>query len=277
MKKLFARLTKTFKLSASDPSNFEEKWGFRTTPIQLFSFILISIIILSFLLSFLFFKTGAFDFLGAGGNSIHRTELENQEEKIILLNTKLQQQEIYLENVRDVLLGNITSDSLQKTIPNIEDIDLSKIKTGLTKNELAVSEKVLNDIRTQTPAESSHKIAFIAPAKGTISQKYSAKTHPGIDIVLKSGSTFQSAFNGVVLYAGFTQNDGNMLIIWHPENFVTIYKHAQILFKSQGDRVQTGDLLGLSGDTGENSSGPHLHFEIWKNQMALNPEEVLNF
>ncbi len=102
-----------------------------------------------------------------------------------------------------------------------------------------------------------------------------AKSHFGIDYAGKRGTVISAAADGYVVFAGWTYNDGNMIIISHGSGFFTIYKHNQSLLKSANEFVKRGEPIALLGNSGQTSYGPHLHFELWKDGQPQNPEEYL--
>tara|TARA_B100000287_G_scaffold308645_1_gene291820 strand:+ start:802 stop:1590 length:789 start_codon:yes stop_codon:yes gene_type:complete len=122
----------------------------------------------------------------------------------------------------------------------------------------------------------SDNIPSIAPIKGYVSQrmgnKFSAvqEKHGGIDIVAKEGAPIRSSASGMVVFSGWTYEMGNLIIIHHGDGYYTHYGHNQINLKSQLDLVKKGEVIGLVGNTGV-STGPHLHFEIWKNEQSIDP------
>lgn len=117
---------------------------------------------------------------------------------------------------------------------------------------------------------------FIKPADGFISRGFlSSKGHMGIDIVLREGSEVYASANGYVIYSNFNIDDGNMLIIAHSNGYLTIYKHCSMILKRERDNVIQGELIALSGNTGKITTGPHLHFEIWKDGIPVDPSEIL--
>lgn len=119
-------------------------------------------------------------------------------------------------------------------------------------------------------------ISFIKPATGFISRDFNPeKGHMGIDFVLKTGTPVYVSANGFVIFANYTVKDGNMIIVLHPGNYVTVYKHCSSLLKKVRDTVVQGELIALSGNTGEITTGPHLHFEIWKDGVPINPITIL--
>lgn len=118
---------------------------------------------------------------------------------------------------------------------------------------------------------------FTRPAEGFISREFNPdEGHLGIDIVSKTGSPIYAAGSGYVIFADYTINDGYMIIIVHPNDYISIYKHCSSLLKKNRERVVQGELIALSGNTGHKSHGPHLHFEIWKNGKPLNPLILFN-
>lgn len=102
-----------------------------------------------------------------------------------------------------------------------------------------------------------------------------AKNHFGIDYAGKRGTVISAAADGYIVFAGWTYNDGNMIIISHGSGFFTIYKHNQSLLKSANEFVKRGEPIALLGNSGQTSYGPHLHFELWKDGQPQNPEDYL--
>jgi murein DD-endopeptidase MepM/ murein hydrolase activator NlpD len=118
---------------------------------------------------------------------------------------------------------------------------------------------------------------FVKPVNGFISRGFNAEIgHIGIDFVVKVGTPVYAAANGYVVFADYTPRDGYMMIINHADDYITVYKHCSMLLKKVRDRVFQGELISLSGNTGEITTGPHLHFEIWKNGRPINPKDVFS-
>lgn len=117
---------------------------------------------------------------------------------------------------------------------------------------------------------------IIAPAAGYISRRFeSEKGHYGIDYAGKIGSLVVAAADGYVVFAGYTPDDGNTVIVAHGAGYLTMYKHNQSVLKVSGDFVKRGEPIALLGNSGRTSSGPHLHFEVWSNGKAQNPNDYL--
>lgn len=119
-------------------------------------------------------------------------------------------------------------------------------------------------------------IRLSSPTQGFITRKYDpANRHFGIDIAGKVGTAIYSAADGHVIFAGWTVNDGNMIIIAHNNGFVTFYKHNQALLIGSNTTVKRGEPIALLGNSGKTSFGPHLHFEVWFNGMPRDPGEFI--
>ena len=97
----------------------------------------------------------------------------------------------------------------------------------------------------------------------------------GLDFSVKSGAPVYASESGMVIFADFTAGDGYKIIIQHDGGYISVYKHCSVLMKKERDIVSRGELIALSGNSGENTSGAHLHFEIWKDGKPLNPKEIL--
>ena len=116
------------------------------------------------------------------------------------------------------------------------------------------------------------------PVKGYITQKYEPnKDHYGIDIVAKDKESVKSALDGTVIMADWTSETGYVIAVQHQYNLVSFYKHNSVLLKKVGNFVKAGDAIAIIGNSGEMSSGPHLHFELWKDGVPINPELYMVF
>ena len=118
---------------------------------------------------------------------------------------------------------------------------------------------------------------MIAPIDGYSTEGINLdKNHYGVDIVSKKGDLIKSAQDGMVVFSGYNQESGNMIIISHPFNYFTVYSHCDSLLVDVRDIVHQGDYIATLGATGEIKSGPHLHFEIWHNDTIIDPRNVIN-
>ena len=122
----------------------------------------------------------------------------------------------------------------------------------------------------------SDNIPSLAPIEGFISKRMESvfsnvdNLHGGIDIVASEGTPIRATSSGVVVFSGWTYEMGNLIVIYHGDDYITHYGHNQQNIISRLDIVKKGDVIGYVGNTGI-SSGPHLHFEIWKGDKSIDP------
>jgi len=201
--------------------------------------------------------------------SLRIKELEN---KVILLTSELNR----IGNVDKRLSYALTlarTDSLDSTAVIYDSLRKSKgnrIPAG--GSILFVFEKFLNSFDAQT----NRDLFFIKPIDGIIGKKFAPnKGHIGIDFSVKEGTPIVASSSGTVIFANYTTNNGYVMIIQHPSNYISYYKHCSVLLKTARDYVIQGETIALSGNTGTNTTGAHLHFEIWKNSKPIDPEKIL--
>lgn len=130
------------------------------------------------------------------------------------------------------------------------------------------AQKPLPDIGADLP--------FGSPVRGYFTRGFDVtKGHFGVDIAGKEGTPVMAVAGGRVIFANWTYEDGFEIVLVHDKGYTTVYKHNQLLMKEVGEEVKRGDLIALLGNTGESSSGPHLHFEVWKDGSVQNPMNYL--
>jgi murein DD-endopeptidase MepM/ murein hydrolase activator NlpD len=149
--------------------------------------------------------------------------------------------------------------------------DTSSLKKKSDGNILSVFRDFVR-LYLQKPQET---IYFTKPVNGFISREFNSdKGHIGIDFVVKKGTSIYSAANGYVVFSDYTIQDGLMMIINHEDSYISVYKHCSVLLKKPREKVHQGEIIALSGNSGETTTGPHLHFEIWKDGQPVNPKSL---
>tara|TARA_B100001057_G_C22871857_1_gene959422 strand:- start:1056 stop:1886 length:831 start_codon:yes stop_codon:yes gene_type:complete len=123
-----------------------------------------------------------------------------------------------------------------------------------------------------------NKLKISEPTKGIVTSNFDTSTnHFGVDVAAEENSEVFSVLDGVVLFSGYSKKLGNFLILQHDHRFSSIYLHNAQLFKKRGDLVYSGEKIALVGSTGELSSAPHLHFELWSGGVPIDPKKYLQF
>ena len=274
-------LINDYKIVISSEDTFEEKLSFKANKINAFIIMLVySIILISFTISIVFFTQlrelvpgySSSDLLN---RAIYLTEKTDSLEQQIALNNK------FYQSIEDVLSGK-TEDFVPKEVleadtnynnfdiktinPNIQDSILRSYvdkedKFNLTKNELVIENKM-----------------FFTPIMGEITQDFNSKdNHYALDISADIGTPVKSILEGKIIFSEWSVDTGYVIIIDHGQDIISVYKHNSKALKKQNDFVQAGEVIAYSGNQGNLSTGPHLHFELWKNGTPINPQPLLNF
>ncbi len=209
-------------------------------------------------------------------------ELKKQAEKTVELEKKVFYLSKELEELSSInkklkmayILG--TTDSIDSNSAIYDSLKYEPVKNlPYGGNILFIFREMVKKV-FQDKTKSKTAIAFLTPSKGFIIKNFEPENgHLGIDFAAKSGSPVFAARGGLVIFSDFTIDDGNKIIIEHDNGFITVYKHCSSLIKKEREFVVQGELIALSGNSGINTSGPHLHFEIWKNGKPINPKEML--
>lgn len=203
-----------------------------------------------------------------------RESINMLQEKVNLLTRELDQ--IATVNVRmrhainlalkdSVDSTNVVYDSLKTKIEK-------KVKIG--GNIFLAFQKLISDYQ-QEKISSETVITFREPINGILTQNFNPSLgHLGIDYGVRTGTPVYASAGGIIIFADYTVESGYMMILQHDNNYTTVYKHCSSLIKKTQDVVSSGELIALSGNTGNNTTGPHLHFEIWHKGKPIDPEKV---
>ena len=120
--------------------------------------------------------------------------------------------------------------------------------------------------------------AFYAPLKGLISESFNLQNkHFGVDVLAAENEAIKATLAGVVIFSDWTSETGYSIAIQHDNNLISFYKHNSILLKKTGEAVKAGDVIAIIGNSGKFSTGPHLHFEMWHEGKAIDPEQHILF
>ena len=187
----------------------------------------------------------------------------------------------YLNAVRSVLNGDVTFQDPELSIENgLNDQESNAtfappiIEDSLLRAFVAKEDKYNpNEI-----TESGITTLLLAPAKGPISQLFNPEElHFAVDIVLEENTPIKAIADGTVIFAEWTSQTGYVIILEHISGMLSVYKHNADLNKKQGDAVSGGEVIASAGNTGEFTTGFHLHFELWIDGYPMNPTNFFNF
>ena len=269
------------RIVGMDPITFEEWWRVKINRIQIISIFLLLALVLFFLNFAIFSYTPLGYLLPENIKNRNKQQIELAASRVDKLELQITAQEKYISNLQKVILGEVSIDSIYSTdnmamaeneISIKVDTTISLAEKQLDKNLKKTAEK-----RKQKQEKIFDHLFLFDPVVGEISQKYRLPNHPGVDIVTEKDATIKACLNGVVLHSSYDDQDGHTIIISHENEIISVYKHAKTVYVKVGEQVSTGKAIGVVGSTGERSTGPHLHFELWSDMGPLNPLDYFSF
>tara|TARA_B100000508_G_scaffold141093_1_gene146577 strand:+ start:91233 stop:92096 length:864 start_codon:yes stop_codon:yes gene_type:complete len=268
------------RIVGMDPVTFEEWWRVKITRVQMISVIAL-VFILFFILSYVLFSyTPVGNMLPENVLDRSKAQLEQQMDDIDKLNKKISSQDQYIKNLQQVILGEIPIDSIysQENIQN-ENINSAKLDTTLSDAERALSDQIKSNEEelNQEKADLFKNLFLFDPVTGEISREFRVPNHPGVDVVTSKNEQIKACLDGIVLHTSYDDKDGYTVILSHQNEIVSVYKHAQKILVEVGQKVAAGGAIAIVGNTGERSTGPHLHFELWSDMGPLDPLDYLSF
>lgn len=280
-KEIKRKLLHKYRLVILNESSFEEKISFKLNRLNVFVTGTIFIIVLIGFTTLLIAFTPLREYIpGYSSTKLKRqaTELTYKTDSLV---TVLNYTNRYLDNVRMVLKGDIENnqtnrDSLfEKFKLDPSTIDLTPIREDLALREQVELEDKYNLF--QSEGGGGQTILF-SPLSGSVSQGYDFdQKHYAVDIAALANSPIKAVADGTVIFSEWTSDTGHVIIIEHSDNLISAYKHCGSLSKSQGDLVKAGEVIASVGNTGELTTGPHLHFELWQEGKPIDPQNYIDF
>lgn len=285
-KKGLKKLRYKYKLVLINEENFEQRFSLRLSRLNVYlTFILISLFWIGLMIYLLAF-TSLREYIPGYTDPALRQEMYNLEQKLDSLNHTIVVNESYVENIRRVLNGeefDETTGAADLFTGNTDEIENHRSKEdSLLRDELENMDQY-NIYYHETEEVYNEQFSkgakvYFAPISGVITNQFDPNNgHFGIDIVSKRNEAIKSIDDGMVIFAEWTINTGYVIMIQHSSNIISVYKHNSSLLKKEGDYIKAGDLIAIIGNTGEQTSGPHLHFELWVNGGAVNPTDYISF
>lgn len=274
IKNFLSRSREKHKLSFTNDTTYDEKWSLKVSSMNLWMLLILYSILLIIGVVMLIKFTSLSGIFGEGGDLVQTEQVNENRSSLDSLKKQAESTQMYLDDLRRILLDQPFDDSLGS---GTNDSIFRNYQANFQKSEedSLLRIKVENEGKPKVNLEYDF---FFAPVKGTISKSFNYQTrHYGVDVVTENEAPIKSCLEGTVIYASWTPDDGELIMVQHNNGFISVYKHCSSLLKKLGDRVQSGDPIGLVGNSGKHTTGPHLHFELWKSGVPLNPQDFINF
>ena len=274
--RFFRKLKNKYRLVILNDGTYEERIGIKITPLLVLSVLFVVSLILVFTTFILFSFTPLKEYVPGKTKIETHKELVKIATKVDSLVLLLDGRDVYVDNLITILNGGEVMENerspLKNEVGNMRSLDVSK-EDSLFR--LRVEEKSSGDYISVSPRVNNY---FLSPLKGMVIDKYNKQNkHFGVDIISGDGSIINSVSEGVVVTSNWTKETGFVIAVQHSGGFLSFYKHNSVLLKEVGDYVNRGDPIAVIGNSGELTSGPHLHFELWKSGESVDPENYISF
>tara|TARA_B110001452_G_scaffold71057_2_gene57358 strand:- start:894 stop:1760 length:867 start_codon:yes stop_codon:yes gene_type:complete len=280
-KKLQKKLLHKYRLVVLNEDTFEERFAVKLTRLNVFFLSSLAAIILVILTTLLIVFTPLREYIPGYSSTALQKQALDLDSKTDSLLKSINMNDAYINSLKSVLRGEVSAVVINKdSIFKAAQADTDVLELNPSKADSLLREKVRNEDKYNLfeSATSVKDFVFFPPVNGSISSGFEPnEKHFAVDIVVPTNTPVKATSDGRVLFASWTSDAGYVIIIDHGDELVSVYKHNSSLTKSQGDFVRSREVIAISGASGELSTGPHLHFELWSNGTPLNPTNFIDF
>ncbi|SEC17563.1 Murein DD-endopeptidase MepM and murein hydrolase activator NlpD, contain LysM domain [Tenacibaculum sp. MAR_2009_124] len=280
-RKFKQKLTDKYRLVILNEDTFQERFSLKLSRLNVFVLGGLFSILLVMLTTLLIAFTSLREYIPGYSSTSLKKKATRLTYEADSLKNRLSVLEIYTKALKPVLTGEIEPEKID-SIVNIKDggVFFDESKLQATKRDSLFREQVESKDRFPLSEADANraKNVFFSPLTGITSQGYDVNSrHYAVDIVAKTGSPVKAIADGTVVLAEWTTETGYVIMIQHSNQFLSVYKHNGTLLKQQGEFVKSGEVIANVGSTGELTTGPHLHFELWNDGYPVNPTNYIAF
>ncbi len=280
-KKIFQMLKDHYRLIIYNDSTIQTVWSIKLTPIKVLTLGSLGAILLILFTTVIIAYTPLRENIPGYPSAKIRQEILHNYILVDSLEYEIKSRDNYFAKLKTLFQGEVPPDETAASDSSLKTFDV-KFKTSsadsMFKDKLVEEKQNLSITSNAKRLPSIANIHFFTPLRGLITNKFSPKTnHLAVDVVGSRNARISSVLDGTVVFSGWTMETGYSIFIQHENNIISAYKHNAELLKEMGDKVQAGDVIAIMGNSGELTTGPHLHFELWHNGTALDPETYIDF
>ncbi len=290
--KFFNKLKNKYKLVILNADTFEEKFSLKLSPINVFVIAGSASILLIFLTTYIIAFTPLREYIPGYTSTNMKTAMYKLLLKADSLENSINAKNLYIENIKSIISGQDVVDKIENQ-PQSTNIKHENTALKNSKEDSMLRAEIENIDNYTVNFSNNDKVSqknyygsyasikdffFFSPLKGMTTNLFDpAGNHYGIDIVAGKNEAIKATLDGTVIFSGWTLATGYVIALQHANNIISVYKHNSALLKHQGNYVKAGEPIAIIGETGELSTGPHLHFELWFNGNPVNPKDYIVF
>lgn len=275
------KLRKKYRVQVISEDHFEEKASLRLSLLNLLVVFASIIILMVSLTIYLVAFTNLREYIPGYADSNSKKKLLELINVTDSLEKKLSTNDLFLQNLQLVIQGHKIPDSLiyrQDTNARFEHITNQRSHDDSLLRAMVEEEDRYNLSSTTIGKTTLASSLFFTPIRGVVTEHFNPEiAHYGIDIASRKNEAVKATLSGTVIIATWTSETGNIIVIQHADNLISVYKHNAVLLKKVGAVVKSGEPVAIVGNSGELTTGPHLHFELWYNGFPIDPELFMVF
>jgi murein DD-endopeptidase MepM/ murein hydrolase activator NlpD len=286
------KLTSKYRLVLLNDESYEEVTSVRLSRFNVYILFSTLIVIFVFLIASAIVFTPLKEYIPGYASVDVKNKLIAMKMKTDSLEAISAAQDTLINNIKNVINNNIAISKTDTPVAEISEkqknpydsINLKAVSDDEKQlrhemeNESSFSLGMDLSLKAGTTGSNLKSFYFFPPVKGYVTADFDPrKEHFGVDIVAPENEPIMAVMDGVVVFSQWTAETGYVIAIQHRNNLITLYKHNSALLKKEGNFVKAGDVIAIIGNTGEQTSGPHLHFELWYNGIPLNPKDYIVF
>ncbi|MCB0381735.1 MAG: M23 family metallopeptidase [Psychroserpens sp.] len=280
-KRIAKKLLHKYRLVVLNEDTFEERFAIKLTRLNVFVIVSISTILLVAGTIFLIAFTSLKEYIPGYSSTALKKKATELNYKTDSLQQVIDLNEQYYASIKRVLTGDVSTVEFNRdSIIDAARIDSEQLNFTPSKEDSLLREAVEKEDKFNVfeSGLSTTNFVLFPPVNGTISEPYNAKEkHFAVDVVVAVDTPVKATADGTVIFADWTTQTGYVAIIEHSNDLISVYKHNASLTKQQGDLVKAGEVIALAGNSGELTTGPHLHFELWNRGYPVNPTNFIDF
>ncbi len=286
-KSFYRKLRHKYRFAIFNEQTYEELFVFRLSRLNVVTLVTSLSIILIVLVTFLIAFTSLREYIPGYPDAQQRLLIVRNTQRVDSLIIEVERREKFINVFQAIIRGEIpdslelesyTKASSDSEVNNSLEFTRSQ-EDSILRAHVEQEERFNLSVRqSKDRVFELENVFFFSPIKGVVVNGFGeTRNHYGVDVLAAQGAHVSAIMDGVVIFSGWTVETGYVIQIQHPNNIISIYKHNQNLLKEVGQTVKSGEAIARVGNSGELSSGPHLHFELWFNGTPLNPEEYISF
>ncbi len=279
-KKIFEKLKDQYRLIIYNDTTFQSVWSMKLSRLKVFTVTSLMSAIIVILVILLIATTGLKEYIPGYPRAEYRQMLIHSALKVDSLENEIKKRDNFFNGIKAIVSGEVPQEELiVDSASQLYQVEFHQYNhDSVFQDKLLAEQLNLSMQNSEMKNTELSQIHFFVPLNGVVSNHFDAKTdHFGVDLVSGPNTRISAVLNGTVIFSGWTLETGYVIYIQHDANLVSVYKHNAELLKNTGDKVKAGEAVAIIGNSGELTTGPHLHFELWHNGTALNPEQYIDF